>query len=112
MSSAAYLFAAVLIAADPPVQPGANDLRAMIEEALPSAAELLSVGTPVKADTCRILDRSTGKWVTEYKSGIAVHYRYRRKGVVQSNVLFIVGETIVKALPTGLVRSTDTRLVK
>lgn len=115
----AALFATSAVAQDnPPAAPEKKtvDLQALLSAFVHSGGEnrkVLSIGTPVKAETCRIYDGRAGKWYTKHKQGVAVHLRFRSGGgVVNSSIVFVDGNEIIAAYGTGAVRSSDTRLVK
>jgi len=75
-----------------------------------------SVGTPVSAATCRVYDRRSGKWMTKYDHGLAVHLRYRSGNdygsVLHSSIVFVDGAKVLDSYPTGAVRSSDPRLME
>jgi hypothetical protein len=109
--------AAQVVGPDAPAKPG--DVRTVLRDFIESSDGSLkfeSAGTPVNAATCRIHDRRSGKWVTRYDHGVAVHLRYRSGNdygsVLHSSIVFLDGNKILDSYPTGAVRSSDPRLMK
>jgi hypothetical protein len=109
----------VLNAVGQDAPPPTGDLRAVLEDfvqAGESGRKLLSIGMPVNAATCRIYDRRSGSWKVKHDRGLAVHVRYRTGneygGVVHSTIVFLDGDKILDTFSTGVVRSTDARLLK
>lgn len=119
---ASLLFALALVAVQTLAQDAPPDLRAAIEAHLRensrSAIELISLGQPVPAASCRLFDRGKGIWVAPYDSGIAVHIRYRTRdrfgaAVIHSKVAFVdTSGKVQSTVETGAVRSSDPNLFK
>jgi hypothetical protein len=99
-----------------------TDLRAKVSEFVQAHSrqpiELIALGTPVPAASCKVYDRSKGLWVSLYQTGIAVHVRYRTRDrfgttTVESKIAFVDPQgTVQGILQSGSVRSSDLSLMK
>jgi hypothetical protein len=82
------------------------------------SVEFKSFSPPVKAESCRIFDRTQGSWRPVEKSGVALHVRYTAKSpygldTVKSEVFFIGLDGVVwKTIEASGVRSRDPALFK
>lgn len=112
--------ASLCLAVQPTAMP--YDAQAVIKATLQSddgpPVEFRSFGPPVKAESCRLYDRSKDKWQAVEQSGIAIHVRYRTTSshglaVPHSRVFFINSDGAVwKTVEPSGVRSSDPKLLR